>query len=770
MRRPACVTDNPRAANGLLISLKLMSAAAATPPAPPTTSPSSPAPKPLRAYALALSQLANVGASHESAVRAAFDQLVESVASPRGWTLVREYAVSRPKPLAPLKLDAALLDAYRLVHGVIEAKDDADDLAVEVRAKLKLGYPAKNTLFWQTRRALLVQDGKVVCDFYLDAKPDHLLDVLRPFFAYREPALLDWERASEEFCERVAELGQGLVSVLRQVRGTDGLGVVPNKKFQAAFTAFATLCRTAINPSLRDEAIEEMLVQHLLTARLFGSVFKNPDFIRRNVVAVEIEKVIDALAIRHFNRAGFLQKLDRFYVAMEAAAETLTDFSEKQKFLNTVYERFFQGFAVKVADTMGIVYTPPSLVRFMIAGIRQILKRGFDQDLGAPGVHFLDPFTGTGNFLVHLMQELPLAALKKKYATELWANEIMLLPYYISALNVEHAYFERTGEYEPFPDLCLVDTFEVPEPRDAEFEFMAPVNTERVNAQKAAPIRDILGNPPYNANQHDENDNNKNRKYGHLDTRIKQTYVAESTATLRNKLFDPYLRAFRWAGERIGEEGVVAFVTNGGYLDGIASDGVRKRLAEEFDAIFLVDLGGNVRKNPKLSGTTHNVFGIQVGVVIAFLVRKKQKAPRRRHALIHYIAAGEDWTREQKIRVARKALCTPGYQVEAPEARHERQLAQCGNEQKIRIPGFAWFTRKQSLRQRGCRDHFSNLRTSPRPTFFITFTLSCNTPPTARNTPPTSAASCRASPSRPTSPPSPPPVKNSPPSTPITKP
>lgn len=635
-----------------------MSAAKSSPPpAAPDDFPLKPGAKSLRAYATALAQLANVGASHESAVRAAFDQLVESIASPRGWTLVREYAIARPRPQAPLKLDAALLDAYRLVHGVIEAKDDADDLTVEFRAKLKLGYPAKNTLFWQPRRALLVQDGKVVCDCAIDPSAAALIEPLRLFFAYREPAILDWERASEEFRERVAELGRGLVAVIRQALGTDQLGVAPNKKFQAAFADFATLCRTAINPGLRDEALEEMLVQHLLTARLFGSVFKNPDFVRRNVVAVEIEKVIDALASKHFNRAGFLQKLDRFYIALEAAAETLTDFSEKQKFLNTVYERFFQGFAVKVADTMGIVYTPPALVRFMLAGIRQILKRGFGQDLGSPGVHFLDPFTGTGNFLVHLIDELPTAALKKKYAGELWANEIMLLPYYIAALNLEHAYFERTGEYEPFPGLCLVDTFEVSEPRDAEFEFMAPVNTERVNAQKKAPIRVILGNPPYNAWQHDENDRNQNRKYATLDRRLRDTYVGDSAATLRNSLGDPYIKALRWASDRIGEEGVVAFVTNGGYLDGIAADGVRKHLAADFDAIFLVDLGGNVRKNPKLSGTTHNVFGIQVGVVIAFFVRKVQSKPRKRRAMIHYIAAGEDWNRTQKYAWLDK-LCT----------------------------------------------------------------------------------------------------------------
>jgi predicted helicase len=173
----------------------------------------------------------------------------------------------------------------------------------------------------------------------------------------------------------VAELGRSVREVIQRARGT--VGTVPAKKFVAAFNDFAALCRAAINPGLADSAIEEMLIQHLLTARLFGSVFNNPDFTRRNVVAVEIEKVIDALAAGHFSRADFLKKLDRFYVAIESAAAVIEDFSEKQKFLNTVYEKFFQGFAVKVADTMGVVYTPPSIVRFMIASVDELLKQEF---------------------------------------------------------------------------------------------------------------------------------------------------------------------------------------------------------------------------------------------------------------------------------------------------------------------------------------------------------------------------------------------------------
>ena len=625
---------------------------------------------PVRAYYTALAQLANVGAKHETAVREVWHTLIEHCAGPLKWTLVREYALTR-KNSAPLRLDGALLDEYRLVHGCLEAKDDGDDLAAEMRAKLKLGYPAKNTLFWQPRRALLVQNGKVALDVTIDAKPEQLVEILRQFFSYVEPAHDDWERASTEFRDRVAELGRSLTTLIRRARGTEG--TQPVRKFAAAFDDFAALCRAAINPGLADSAIEEMLIQHLLTARLFGSVFKNPDFTRRNVIAVEIEKVIAALATGHFDRADFLKKLDPFYLAIESAAGTIEDFSEKQKFLNTVYERFFQGFAVKVADTMGIVYTPPSIVRFMIASIRELLKKEFGKDLGAEGVHFLDPFTGTGNFLVHLMRELPRATLAKKYAGELWANEIMLLPYYIAALNLEHEFFERTGTYEPFPGLCLVDTFELAEPRDqTEMEFLSAKNTERVNAQKKAPIRVILGNPPYNAWQQDENDNNKNRKYPRLEQRIRNTYAADSAASNTNSLADPYIKALAWASDRIGDEGIVAYVTNSGYVDGIATDGVRANIGQDFDAIYILDLGGNVRKNPKLSGTTHNVFGIQVGVSIALFIRHKQKTLKRRKAIIRYAAAGEDWRKEQKWKWLDDNQSIDGvkWRTLKPDARH----------------------------------------------------------------------------------------------------
>jgi predicted helicase len=250
------------------------------------------------------------------------------------------------------------------------------------------------------------------------------------------------------------------------------------------------------------------------------------------------------------------------------------------------------------------------------------------------------------------MQEIKRQALTYKYQNELHCNEVMLLPYYIASMNMEHEFFERIGEYKPFEGICLVDTFETAEPEQGE--LFTTKNTERVERQKKSPIFVILGNPPYNANQLNENDNNKNRKYPVMDKRVQDTYVKDSRATLRNKLSDPYVKAIRWASDRIGEDGIVAFVSNNSFVDQIAFDGVRKHLFQDYDLIYTLDLGGNVRKNTKLSGSTHNVFGIQIGVSINFFVRKHRSGERS--AKVHYSRVDEFWRKEQKYDFLQKSV------------------------------------------------------------------------------------------------------------------
>ena len=419
-----------------------------------------------------------------------------------------------------------------------------------------------------------------------------------------------------------------------------------NREFTAAFAAFHEKCRQSINPNLSEAAVEEMLIQHLLTERIFRTVFSNSEFTRRNVIAREIETVITALMSHAFSREDFLRSLDPFYVAIERTAATIDDFSQKQGFLNTVYEQFFQGFSVEVADTHGVVYTPQPIVDFMVRSVEEILGAEFNRSFSDSGVHIIDPFVGTGNFIVRTMREIRPTGLEDKYQSELHCNEVMLLPYYIASMNIEHEFYEATGDYRPFEGICLVDTFDLAENR--QLSLFALDNTRRVEAQKATPMFVVIGNPPYNVGQVNENDNNKNRKYETMDKRVAETYAKDSKATLKNALADPYVKAIRWASDRIEEEGVVAFVTNNSFLDGVAFDGMRKHLADDFDAIYILNLSGNVRKNPKLSGTTHNVFGIQVGVSINLFIKRHDNTDAQ--AEIFYARVDEFWRKGDKYR------------------------------------------------------------------------------------------------------------------------
>ncbi|MCT7952048.1 N-6 DNA methylase [Ancylothrix sp. C2] len=601
--------------------------------------------KPVELYYQTLNNFIKLGAKNEGAVKVAFADLLSACCQQFKWTLVQENSLKLTEKKR-IQVDGLLVREDTLKHGIWEAKDTDDDLPKEVQKKFAKGYPKDNIIFQSPKRVIIWQGGKQVYDGDI-TKREVLVESLKLFFEYRPPQIENWEKAAAEFGDRVRSLGKKLVELIKDQRKT-------NKKFIDAFDGFSNLCRHSINPNISDAAVEEMLIQHLLTERIFRQIFNNPDFTNRNIIAVEIEKVINALTSKSFSRAHFLQDVDYFYRALEEAAATIKDYSDKQHFLNTVYEKFFQGFAIKVADTHGIVYTPQPIVDFMVKSVDEILQKEFNQSLSDKGVHILDPFVGTGNFLMRVMREIRKTALSYKYEHELHCNEVMLLPYYIASMNIEHEYLTATGQYQPFEGICLVDTFSDQE--SLQLDFFTPENTKRVQRQQSSPIFVVIGNPPYNTAQVNENDNNKNQKYkqkGGVDQRVAETYSKDSKATLRNKLSDPYVKAFRWAADRIKEEGIVALVTNNSFIDNIAFDGMRQHLAQDFDAIYVLDLGGNVRTNPKLSGTTHNVFGIQVGVSINLLIKKKEG--KKSQCQIYYAAVGEFWRKEEKYAYLEKS-------------------------------------------------------------------------------------------------------------------
>ncbi|MCK5718120.1 MAG: N-6 DNA methylase, partial [Thiomargarita sp.] len=565
----------------------------------------------------------------------------------------------------PIRTDGTLLDQFELRHGIWEAKDVKDNLAKEIKLKFKDGYPDDNILFQTPQKLILWQDGREIFNENITDHPNLLIDGLNLFFGYKPPAYEQWEEAVLAFKDKVKEHGDALLIIINQELRT-------NQKFITAFESLRRLCEDAINPNLSLNAVKEMLIQHLLTERIFRTVFNNPDFVTKNVIARQIEGVITALTSRSFSRHEFLKKLDRFYGAIETTAATIDDYAHKQDFLNTIYEKFFQGFATKVADTHGIVYTPQPIVNFMVQSVEDILQKEFNTSLSQPGVQIFDPFVGTGNFLISVLRKINKFSLKNKFLSELHCNEVMLLPYYIASMNIEHAYFDITGQYEAFEGICLVDTFQVAEKNQGD--FFSTENTERVNKQKKAPIFVVIGNPPYNAGQANENDNNKNRKYETVDEWVRETYAKDSKATNKNALSDPYVKAICWASRRIGDEGIVAFVTNNGFLDGIAFDGMRKHLAQDFSSLYILDLKGNVRKDSMRDGIPigekHTVFGMaaMVGISIIFLVKK----PTQETTQIFYKAVDWKSTRLEKFSLIEKAgvYSKLDYKTIQPDKKH----------------------------------------------------------------------------------------------------
>ena len=622
--------------------------------------------KPIKTYYAELEKYAQLGEENEGTVRAAFQNLLQHYCHQSDFTLLcektRDASADKAKQGSKrIRPDGEVVDAFGLPHGYWEAKDTHDDLYTEADKKFAAGYPSNNIVVQSPTHALLYQHGQLHLDLDI-TEPRNLVHVLQTFLAYQEANISAWHAAVSEFRETVPELGEKLAALIETERQN-------NPHFQEMFTNFHQQCQASINPNLSIPAVEEMLIQHLLTERIFATVFKNRDFTRRNIIARDIEKVIDVLTEHALNRDQFLQSLDPLYVAIEKTEATITDFSQKQGFLNAVYEQFFQGFSVKVADTHGIVYTPQPIVDFMVKSVEHILQTEFNRSLSESGVNIIDPFVGTGNFIVRVMQALDPISLERKYTAnppELQCNEVMLLPYYIASLNIEQQFYAATNRYAPYEGICLVDTFEMAEER--QIQMFTPANTARVEKQKQTPMFVVVGNPPYNAGQVNENDNNKNRPYETMDKLIKDTYAKDSKATLRNKLYDPYVKAIRWALDRIGEEGVVAFVTNNSFLDGVAFDGMRKHLAADCDAIYILDLGGNARKGLKVADA--NVFGIRVGVSINLFVKNRENSSES--PLIFYYRTDDLWNRKQKFDFLNEREHAGGieWQNLQPDARH----------------------------------------------------------------------------------------------------
>ena len=288
---------------------------------------------------------------------------------------------------------------------------------------------------------------------------------------------------------------------------------------------------------------------------------------------------------------------------------------------------FYKAYNPKAADRLGIVYTPNEIVRFMIESTDHLVHKHFGKMLADPGVEILDPCTGTGTYVTELIEYLPKDKLAHKYKHEIHCNEMAILPYYIANLNIEYTYQQKMGEYEEFKNICLVDTLDHSSASGYQFDLfsMSVQNTVRIKQQNDRMISVIMGNPPYNAHQENFNQRNANRAYRSVDEAIKSTYIKEGTAQNQMVIYDPYVRFFRWASDRLGKEGIIAYITNRSFVESNTFDGFRKCVEREFDYVYIVDTQSDVWENSKISGTKNNVFGIKSGIAVMFLVRTRKE-------------------------------------------------------------------------------------------------------------------------------------------------
>jgi predicted helicase len=578
------------------------------------------------------------GETKETSIRNAFFNLINAYAKQKALILVAESSLKRTQNSTRTP-DGTLYDSLRLPHGYWESKDEKDDLDDEIREKFAKGYPRDNILFEDSRKAVLYQAGLEV--MRVDISNDQQLDLLlHTFVEYERPEVRGFREAIELFKADVPRVTDALRKLIEDAEQISD--------YRTRRDDMLEQCRKAINPAITREDIHEMLIQHILTADIFNTIFDEVDFHRFNNVARQIEEVVGTFFTREL-RKQLLDSIHTYYEAINSAAANIRDHHEKQRFLKVVYENFYKSYNPKAADRLGVVYTPNEIVQFMIESTDYLLHRHFGKLLEDEGVDILDPATGTGTFLCDLIDHFTDNALTRKYENELHANEVAILPYYIANLNIEYIYRQRTGHYNEFTNLCFADTLDNMGFHRSNAQLtlnFSDENSERIRRQNDRRISVVIGNPPYNANQKNENENNKNREYPEIDKRIKETFIRHSKAQ-KTKAYDMYVRFYRWAMDRIDDNGIVAFVTNRSFIDARNLDGFRKCVQDDFDYAYIIDTKSDVRTNPKISGTANNVFGIQTGVAIMFLVREQNTQSKRCN--IQYFAMEDDWRKDAKL-------------------------------------------------------------------------------------------------------------------------
>lgn len=468
------------------------------------------------------------------------------------------------------------------------------------------------------------------------------------------------KRYWEQWADDIAKLAAKHIERIKKA-------IVDNEDYKTGFDMYMDGLHKNINPNITEESAIEMLAQHFIAKPVFEALFENYSFVESNPVSKAMKQLLDLMEEQAYDKEQN-EVMERFYKSVKERCEGIDNASGKQKVIVELYDKFFKKALAKTVEKLGIVYTPVEVVDFINQSVADVLKKEFGRSLNDENIHIIDPFTGTGTFITRMIQSglISKEALPHKYAQELHANEIVLLAYYIASINIENAYHDAMGEgaatYTPFEGICLTDTFQMYEDKDNDVERLKfaevfPINSERVIRQSQVPMTVIVGNPPYSVGQKSANDNAQNDSYPKLEARLANTYASNTQATNKNSLYDSYIKAFRLASDRINEAtgGIIGFVTNAGWLDGAAMEGMRKCLETEFSSIYIYNLRGNARTSgEQRRKEKDNVFGqgTRTPITITILVKNPRKNTGK--ATIYYNDIGDYLTREQKLEAIAK--------------------------------------------------------------------------------------------------------------------
>lgn len=459
----------------------------------------------------------------------------------------------------------------------------------------------------------------------------------------------------ENWAKDIAIVATKFIERISRLVGKDG-------KYEYQFAEFLSGLQKNLNPSVDIGQAVEMLAQHMICRPVFDALFEDYAFVKNNAVSISMQRMLDILHDEAFEKDTAM--LDSFYQSVKMNVGEIDNLEGKQTIIKNLYEQFFKGAFPKTVDRLGIVYTPVECVDFIIHSVDDVLKEEFNTSLTEENVHILDPFTGTGTFITRLLQSgcIKPEDLERKYRNEIHCNELVLLAYYVADVNIESVFHDlsKRKEYLPYDGICLTDTFQLNEGEDRDiFSMLFPQNSDRMLKQKKSPVRVIIGNPPYSAGQKSANDNAQNISYEKLDERIARCYVDGSTATNKNSVYDTYIKAFRWSTDRLAKDegGVIAFISNGGWLDGNAQDGFRQCIEQEFTDIYILNLRGNCRTSGEMRRKEGDgVFGLgsRTPITITLLVKNPEKYKGKNNkAHIHYHDIGDYLSREKKLEMVK---------------------------------------------------------------------------------------------------------------------